>query len=266
MSKTTSNPSENMTRANKLTVVWSGEGAEVAVARFYKTHTKLVEVKSDNPVVTKAGFKMPESTDQNPVTPQQKLETFKTFMAMNAGIVGIHYDAVDRRADEYKLPSKMDEEQFKEHSVRYAQMAIQKIVDKVRDNVIGKMITAGNIPADTTIDFGIDEEGTIEISESFPNGGLKYATATYMVVIQVENKENGTKDIKDNIKVELASGQLRKPRSMVNTSLTQTAIKNALTEAGCLPTIEKKSKKKDSEEQGDTAKDTGMDAEQSGDQ
>lgn len=247
------NEQQKLVRANKLTTVWSGEDG-VAVGRFYKTHEKLMEVRSDNPIVIKAGFQMPETTEENPVTPQKKLEAFKSFLGMNAGILGIHYDPVDRRNDAYKFPSSYDEETFKEYSSKQADIAVSTLIDKVRTNVIDKMISAGHIPDDTKIEYGIGEDAVIDISESYNNGKLKYATAKYAVVLQVENNQNGAQQISDEIKVELVSGQLRKPRTMENISLTQTAVKNALIENGILPKIEKV-KKKDDTENGEDAED-----------
>lgn len=237
---------QKLIRANKLTTVWSGDD-EVAVGRFYKTHEKIQEIRSDNPVVVKAGFKMPETTEENPVSPQQKLESFKSFLGMNAGVFGIHYDPVDRRSDKYKFPSSYDVELFKEYSLKQAKDVLQAVVQKTQTGVIDKMISAGHIPDDTKIDFGIYEEAKIDITEQYKNGNIKYATAKYEVILQIENTESA-RQIKDVIVVELVSGQLRKPRFMENISLTQTAIKNAFVESGILPKIERKSKKEESAE------------------
>lgn len=242
MSRKDERQEQKLIRANKLTTVWSGDDG-VAVGRFYKTHEKIQEIRSDNPVVVKAGFKMPETTEENPVSPQQKLESFKSFLGMNAGVFGIHYDPVDRRSDEYKFPSSYDVESFKEYSLKQANSVLSACITKTQVGVIDKMISAGHIPTDTKIDFGIDEDAKIDITDHYKNGNIKYATAKYDVVLQIEDSESGARQVEDVIVVELVSGQLRKPRSMENISLTQTAVKNAFVESGFLPKIERKSKK-----------------------
>lgn len=224
-------------RANKITAYWEGDG--VAVGVFYKTHSKIATVKSTDDVVIGAGFEMPAGTEEMPVTAAQRLEAFKTFLATNATAFGIQYDPVDRRADEFKFPGSYDAETFAEYSKKMLQMSIEGVLESVQNNVIAKMVKNGNIAEGSMIGYGIGE-ATINISEAYTNGKLKYANAVYPVAIAM----NG---VQANLEatVDLVSGQLKKPRNMGDVVMTMTGIKNFLVEQGVLPKVEPKSKKKD---------------------
>lgn len=238
-----------LVRSNKITAFWEGEN--VAKGVFYKTHTKIKEVRSTDPEVITAGFQMPTGTEESPVTAQDKLATFKNFLQVNAAAFGIQYDPVDRRADEFKFPSKYDEGTFKEYSKKMAEKAIGDCLEKVQKNVVGNMIKSGNLPEGTEVNFGLGE-AEVEIKESYSNGNIKYADATYPVVIQV-----GDKNIETKCVVSAVSGQLKKPRELADSVvLTQTGIKTFLTDNGVLPKIEKPVK----EEKSATAGNDGEDA------
>lgn len=233
----------DLVRSNKITAYWQGEG--VAVGVFYKTHDKIKEVHSNDTEVINAGFTMPEGTEEAPVTAQDKLAAFKTFLQINAATFGIQYDPVDRRADEFKFPSKYDEATFGEFSKKMAEKAITETLDKVQKNVIAGMIKSGHIAENTEIDVGIGEP-TIEIKESYNNGNIKYADAVYPVILQV-----GDNLVETTCTVSAVSGQLKKPRELANgVILTQTSVKEFMIENGLLPKIEKpaKAEKSDAEE------------------
>lgn len=228
-------------RSNKVTAYWKGEG--IAVGVFYKTHTKLLEVKSNDPSVISAGFAMPEGTDEQPVSAQDKLAAFKNFLQVNAATFGIQYDPVDRRADEFKFPSKYDEETFKEYSKKMAEKSIGETLEKIQKNVIPGMIKSGNLAEGTEVNFGIGDAET-EIKESYANGNIKYADAKYTVVLQV-----GENTLETSCVVSAVSGQLKKPRELADgTVLTQTGIKAFMIDNGLLPKIEKPKKDETSED------------------
>lgn len=227
---------ENLKRANKITAYWEGDG--VAVGVFYKTHDKIATVKSTDDAVIGAGFEMPAGTEEAPVTAVQKLEAFKTFLATNATVFGVQYDPVDRRADAFKFPSSYDNETFAEFSKKMLAMAIENVLESVQNNIIAKMVKNGLLAEGSVVQYGIGE-ANINITEAYANGKLKYATAEYPVAIAV----NGVQT--DMIaSVELVSGQLKKPRSLGETVMTMTGIKNLLTEKGILPKVEPKAKAK----------------------
>lgn len=231
----------DLVRSNKITAYWQGEG--VAVGCFYKTHDKIKEVRSNDAEVVNAGFVMPAVTEEAPVTAQDKLAAFKTFLQVNATSFGIQYDPVDRRADEFKFPSKYDEATFGEYSKKMAEKAITETLDKVQKNVVGNMIKSGHLAEGTEINLGIGE-ATIEIKESYANGNIKYADAVYPVVMQV-----GDNSVETTCAVSAVSGQLKKPRELANgVVLTQTGIKDFMIENGLLPKIEKPAKAEKSEE------------------
>lgn len=235
---------KELVRSNKVTAYWEGDG--VAVGVFYRTHDKIATIKSDSVEVGKAGFKFPEGTDEEPVTAQQKLEAYKTFLMTNASTFGIMYDPVDRRQDEYKFPSRYDNDSFAEYSKKMTEKVISDCLDKVNSNVIVSMVKNGHVADGTVAQYGIDDNPEIEVSESYKNGGIKYGTAKYGVVFDVNGQQ-----LADSITVEIVSGQLKKPRELEKGSITMTSLKNIFIEAGLLPKIEKP-KKEDSEKTDNT--------------
>ena len=236
-----------LVRANKVTAQWSGDG--IATGNFYKTHDKVLSVMSNSEEVISAGFVFPEGTDEEPVTAQQKLEAFKSFLQINASKFGIQYDPVDRRADEYKFPNKYDVEKFGAYSGQMAEKAISDCIAKVQTNVIDRMAKAGHVEEDTAIEYAVDKEnGLIDVSEEYKNGSIKYATAKYPIALVI-----GDKQFDSSITVELVSGQLKKPREIADSPLTMIGIKNLLIENGMLPKVEKPKKTNDAEDDAEPA-------------
>lgn len=231
---------QTLVRSNRVTAYWGGNG--VAVGVYYRTHDKLAEKKSDDPEVLAAGFKMPEGTQENPATAQDKLAAFKTFLQVNAAQFGIQYDPVDRRADEFKFPNKYTEETFKECSKQMAEKSIGETLEKVQKNVIGNLIKSGNLPEGSEINFAVGE-GTISIKEAYANGNIKYADAVYPVVLQLGDKD----PVQTTCTVSAVSGQLKKPRELADCVLTQTGVKEFLIGKGVLPKVEKPAKEEKSE-------------------
>lgn len=230
-----SNNVPELKRSNKITAYWEGEG--VAVGVFYKTHAKIATVKSTDDAVIGAGFQMPAGTEEAPVTAAQKLEAFKTFLATNATLFGVQYDPVDRRADAFKFPGSYDNESFTQYSAKMLVMALEGVLESVQNNVVAKMVKNGLLAEGSMVQYGIGE-ATINVSEAYSNGKLKYATAEYPVAIAVNGKQANLVAT-----VELVSGQLKKPRNMGDVVMTMTGIKNFLTEQGVLPKVEPKAKK-----------------------
>lgn len=235
-----------LVRSNKVTAYWEGDG--VAIGQFYRTHDKVLTVKSSDADVANAGFVFPEGTEEAPVTAQQKLEAFKTFLMTNAAVFGIQYDPVDRRADEFKFPNRYDNENIIEYSGKILGSAMDSAVEKVNNNVVANMIKSGHLAEGTEVKFGIGD-ATVLVTEEYKNGGIKYADVVYPVAFAVDGVQVVTEAT-----VQLVSGQLKKPRELKDTALTMTAIKAYLVDNGLLPKIEKA--KKDSE-----AEDTAEDAE-----
>lgn len=231
---------QTLVRSNRVTAYWGGNG--VAVGVYYRTHDKLAEKKSDDPEVLAAGFKMPEGTQENPATAQDKLAAFKTFLQVNAAQFGIQYDPVDRRAEEFKFPNKYTEETFKEYSKQMAEKSIGETLEKVQKNVIGNMVKSGNLPEGSEINFAVGE-GEISVKEAYANGNIKYADAKYPVVMQLGDKD----PVQTECVVSAVSGQLKKPRELAACVLTQTGVKEYLIENGVLPKVEKPVKEEKSE-------------------
>lgn len=240
--------STELVRANKITAYWEGDG--VAIGAFYKTHTRIETVKSNEQRVLDAGFKMPEGTEEAPTTAQDKLSAFKTFLQVNAAVFGIAYDPVDRRSDEFKYPNKYDENTFKEYSQKMVESQIGETLDKVQKNVIENMIKAGNLPAKSEIGFGVTPSKS-EVTELYSNGSIKYANAEFVVVFALNDKTAST-----TCTAQMVSGQLKKPRELANeVTLTQTGLKTYLTEAGLLPVVVKETAKDKEDAETSTPKD-----------
>lgn len=232
----------DLVRSNKVTAYWKGDG--VAVGVFYKTHDKLKEILSTDAEVATAGFVMPEGTEEQPVTAGDKLAAFKNFLMANASAFGIQYDPVDRRSDEFKFPNKYNDENLPEYSKKMAEKAIDDTVAKVNNNVVPSLIKNAGLADGSEVNYGIADEAEISIKESYNNGNIKYATVKYGVVLQV-----GENTVNTSITVEVVSGQLRKPRELADgIALTQTGVKEYLTENGLLPKVEKPAKEDTAEE------------------
>lgn len=228
-----------MIRANKVTAYWEGDG--VAAGVFYKTHSKIATVRSNDEVVIAAGFVMPEGTDEAPITAAQKLEAFKNFICANAAVFGITYDPVDRRDDTYKFPSHYDEGNIMEYAQKMLCVAIEKVLGSVQTNVVDRMVKAGHLPEGSAVQYGIGD-GIVDVTEKYNSGYIKYATVTYPVAIAVGENQTTTQVV-----VELVSGQIKKPRTIGDTVMTMSGVKELLIGAGVLPKIEKKSKSEDAE-------------------
>lgn len=237
----------NMIRSNKVTAYWEGDG--VAVGVFYKTHSKLLTLRSTDEQVVTAGFVMPEGTDEAPVNAAQKLEAFKNFITANAAVFGIQYDPVDRRDDTYRFPSRYDEVNILEYSKKMLTVAIEKTLGSIQSNVVDRMVKAGNLPEGTMVQYGVGD-GKVVVTEKYANGYIKYANVTYPVAIAVGDKQTET-----SVTVDLVSGQIKKPRNIGDTAMTMSAVKDMLVEAGVLPKVEKKSKEASAEAEGGATED-----------
>lgn len=230
---------QTMIRANKVTAYWEGDG--IAAGVFYKTHTKLATVRSNDDSVLSAGFVMPEGTEEAPVNAAQKLEAFKNFITANAAAFGIQYDPVDRRDDTYKFPSHYDEVNVMEYSKKMLTVAIEKTLGSIQSNVVDRMVKGGNLPEGSMVQYGVGD-GKLTVTEKYGNGYIKYATIVYPVAIAVGENQTET-----TVTVDLVSGQIKKPRNIGDTVMTMSGVKEMLVAAGVLPVIEKKSKEKAAE-------------------
>lgn len=238
----------DLIRANKVTAFWGGNG--VAIAAFYKTHEKLVTVRSDDVAVMTAGFEMPQSTEDKSLSAAERLDSFKNFIMANAAVFGISYDPVDRRNVSVKaLPSQFTEDTVTSYAVGMAESAISKILQSLQNNVIAKMIATEVLPENAIIQYGLGE-GAVTVTEKYNAGNIKYATIDIPVTIGMTTSQN---IVESKITVELISGQLKKPRTIGDMVLTMTGIKNALIDNGILPKPEPKSKAKNENESGDDA-------------
>lgn len=232
---------ENMIRANKVTAYWEGDG--IAAGVFYKTHTKIATVHSNDETVAAAGFVMPEGTEESPVTAAQKLESFKNFICANAAVFGISYDPVDRRDETYKFPTHYDEDSIVGYSKKILTVAIEKILGSVQTNVVDRMVKAGHLPDGSIVQYGVGD-GAVDVTEKYNSGYIKYATVTYPVAIAV-----GEQKVETVVVVELVSGQIKKPCTIGDTVMTMSGVKDMLVEAGVLPKIEKKAKEDDNSDE-----------------
>lgn len=237
MSETTN--TTNMTRANKVTAYWEGEG--IAVGVFYKTHSKITTVKSNEDQIIKIGFVMPTGTDEAPVTASAKLKAFKDFICANAAKLGILYDATDRRDDNFKFPSHYNETNVMEFSKKMLSIAMEKVLGSVQANVVDRMVKAKMLADGSKVQYGIGD-GTMNITEKYNNGYIKYATVNYPVAIAVNGKQADS-----SVTVELVSGQIKKPCNIGDTVMTMSGVKEFLVSKEILPKAEAKKPEKKQE-------------------
>lgn len=238
------NTNTNLIRANKVTAYWEGEGTAVGV--FYKTHSKILTLRSTDEQVVTAGFVMPEGTEESPVNAADKLAAFKNFITANAAVFGITYDPVDRRDETYKFPSRYDEVNILEFSKKMLTVALEKTLGSIQTNVVDRMVKTGNLPEGSMVQYGVGD-GKVTVTEKYANGYIKYANVQYPIAIAV-----GDKQMETSMTVDLVSGQIKKPRNIGDTTLTMSSVKDMLVEAGVLPKIEKKSKDEKSEGEADS--------------
>lgn len=233
-------------RSNKITVAFIGDG--VAKATFYKTHEKLTEILSTDPMVITHGFVFPESipatetTQAVEVTSQDKLKAFKEFMISNATVFGVFYDAVDRRDDANKFPSRYTEELLVEFGAKVVTAKLNELLPSVQKTV-DKFVEAGSMAVDSVLyaNVGI---GNIQVDETYGNGSIKYASATFPVVIGIST--SGA-EVSTDVKVSLVSGQMKKPTEFGESAFTITGIKTRLIESGVLVEPVKPSKEENTE-------------------
>lgn len=223
----------DLRRANKVTAFWESEGMAKAV--FYKTHERLETVCSDDPRVIGAGFVFDSGTDEEPKTANDKLVQFKDFIIANCTAFGITYDPIDRRADGYKFPNKYpDDKAFGACAADLLKLTIEGVLAQLNEKSVAKLIEAELLPIGTSVQYGIGEP-VVEVSETYRNGNLKYATAKFGVAFAVSGKEGQVNSV---VKVGMVSGQIKKPRTLGEKDdvvFTAAGIKGLLTDAGLLP-------------------------------
>jgi hypothetical protein len=223
-------------RANKITAVFSGEG--VITASFYRTHTKLGVIKSDDAKIAELGYVAPVAGEGEEITPTQKLIHFKEFIQLNAVQFGYTFDPVDRRSEGNKFPSKYDAKIFAETGIavvtgRVAEITVslQKSVDSL---VKSKALAGGSVITSEVISTADDL--VVNPTEAYKDGSLKYADAEVAVRFTLNGLQFDTV-----VPINLVSGQLKKSREIGadKQPLTVTSVKKILVEANLLPVVEK---------------------------
>lgn len=225
-----------LARVNKITTSFIGGG--VMQASFYKTHSKLGSVKSDDEKVAELGYQPLVAGEGEEITSSQRLAHFKEFIQSNAVQFGYTYDPVDRRTDGNKFPSKYDKVTFAETAIRVVTDKLAEIVEKlgkpVASLIKAKALAEGTVAGAEVVTTVDDIE--VNITEEYKNGSIKYADANVEAIITL-----GGEGIKINVPMALVSGQLKKPK-LINDdkAFTMTSIKNLLIENGIMPVVEKK--------------------------
>jgi len=226
-------------RSNKVTARHGGDG--VIIGTFYKTHDKLGEVKSDDPKVVELGYTVPQSVNASEgvepieVTPKQKLDSFKDFLQVNATVFGFAYDPVDRRNDGNKYPSKYTEVILLDTASSIIVGKLGELVNDVQKSV-DKAVADGLLAEGSKLscDIGV---GQVSVQEKYKNENLKYADVSFPVSFKI-----GDKSVSLNVKVNLVSGQIKKPRELDKYTMTITGLKTALIDGSVLPEAPKKAK------------------------
>ena len=208
-------------------------------ASFYKTHTKLGVITSEDEKVKELGYTPLVAGEGEEITTSQRLAHFKEFVQSNAVQFGYTYDPVDRRTEDNKFPSKYDADSFVKTAISVVTDKLTEIIEKLQ-KPINTLIKAGLLAEDTTAKAEITttvDDAIVDITENYKSGSIKYATTDIKAVVTLGNLGG----IEINIPMSLVSGQLKKPR-LINgdKAFTMTSIKNLLVENGIMPVAEKK--------------------------
>lgn len=227
-----------LVRANKITTSFVGGG--VMQASFYKTHTKLGVITSEDEKVKELGYTPLVAGEGEEITTSQRLAHFKEFVQGNAVQFGYTYDPVDRRTEDNKFPSKYDANSFVTTAISVVSDKLADIVEKLQ-KPINSLIKAKALVEGTVAKAEVTtvvDDAIVDVTENYKDGSIKYATADIKATVMLGDLGG----IEINVPMSLVSGQLKKPR-LINEdkAFTMTSIKNLLIDNGIMPVVEKKS-------------------------
>lgn len=204
----------NLTRANRIAVQVTPTGFK---ADFYRTHKKLATLLSDE-----SGWEADESMNKSALR-----EDFRRFAIEHAGDIGILWNPQDLRSAENKrIPKYESDEVLMNDAVTMLSGDVYELVAKCPYGVSYKMLEAETIVATTHSAKGTDLTKLGVIGGKYEKSG-NWAWAEVEMLLTLGK---GEQEIYYTTKVQLVSGQLKKPH-ITQTSFNE-AIKTSLQEAG----------------------------------
>lgn len=203
-----------LVRANRIAVQVTPTGFK---ADFYRTHKKLATLHSDE-----SGWEADQTMNKSALR-----EDFRRFAVEHAGDIGILWQPQDLRSEENKrIPKYENDEMLKADAVAMLEQDIYQLVAKCPYGVSYLSMEAETIVAVTHSAKGTDltKLGVLE-GKYERSGNWAWADVEMLVTLT-----KGGEDIYYTTKVQLVSGQLKKPH-ITQTSFNE-SIKTSLQEAG----------------------------------
>ena len=206
---------ENLVRANKVTVNVVDDGSYRA--DFYRTHKHICAINSAdtafNPVdgMTKSGVR----------------ELFRAYVIEHAEEYGVEWNPADMRADNnIRKPSYATDEELVDDAMDMILPMMRQLTDNCKYPVEWRGIAHEDISAMDTTAKGtpLSTLGIID-GKYEKSGKWAWATIGFMVTLRFKGEE-----IYTPIKMELVSGQLKKPK--IGITLFNETIKHEILDAG----------------------------------
>lgn len=204
----------NLVRANRIAVSVTESGFR---ADYYRTHKKLATMLSEE-----SGWKADASLNKSALR-----ESFRQFAISHSADIGIRWEPQDLRSEENKrIPKYENDDMLKADAVALLEQDIYQLVAKCPHGVSHLSTEAETIVAVTHSGKGTDLTKLGVIGGKYERSG-NWAWADVEMLVTLTK---GGKEVYYTTKVQLVSGQLKKPH------ITQTAfnedIKTSLQEAG----------------------------------
>lgn len=217
---TTTNNTNNLVRANKLTVKVDGNGN--LVADLFRTHKHITTIKAED-----TSFKPNPDSTKSAIR-----EDFRKFVAEHAADWGVDYDPTDRRTEaNLRKATYETEADVIEDAIAMVTPDIEAFIAKMPH---GDLITESIISIESLIAKTKTSKGTdlalmgIEDGRYVSNGNLAWFDIEGLVTMKCGNTE-----IYQTIQMELVSGQLKKFRmtqTQWNTETTKSMVEAGLVE------------------------------------
>lgn len=219
----TTNTTNTLTRANKLTVKVLSDGT--MQADFYRTHKHLLTVNSADTSWT---------PDPNQNKTLQR-EMFRLWCQTSADLWGINWDPADRRDENNVRPtSYLTDKDVLDDAFQMVEMDIERMISKIPEELKAHLsdhkLTIDSIaPKYRTAKGTVLSTMGIEDGKYVNNGKWAWADIEGTVTFETTTKD-AAQEIYVTLNLELVSGQLKKFR-MTQTQFNDT-IKVALQELG----------------------------------
>lgn len=204
----------NLVRANRIAVSVTESGFR---ADFYRTHKKLATMLSEE-----SGWEADTSLNKSALR-----ESFRQFAISHSADIGIRWEPQDLRSEENKrIPKYENDQMLQTDAVALLEQDIYQLVAKCPYGVSYLSMEAETIVAVTHSGKGTDLTKLGVIGGKYEKSG-NWAWADVEMLVTLTK---GGKEVYYTTKVQLVSGQLKKPH-ITQTSFNED-IKTSLQEIG----------------------------------